>query len=97
MVDTPLGRFEAAQFAEGAELDVLIPPHGIKPCPVGRLQADDEPWANAANGAALPIGQVMESRLLGRNSLVHMSLETGGSEPLHCTVKSTGSFCRKRA
>lgn len=92
VVDTPLGRFEAAQFAEGAELDVLIPPHGIKPCPVGRLQADDEPWANAANGAALPIGQVMESRLLGRNSLVHMSLETGGSEPLHVHSKVDGIF-----
>lgn len=91
-VDTPLGRFDAPSFSDGTMLDVLIPPHGIKPCPIGSFQMEAQAWANAANGATLPVGQVMESRLLGRNSLIHMSLDFGEREPIHVHSKVDGIF-----
>ena len=96
-VDTALGRFKAEQFDDNTPVEVLIPPHGIKPCPVGAVSAVDQlgkaqSFANGLQDRALPVGQVMESRVLGRNSLVHLSLDHGVERPLHIHAKVDGIF-----
>ncbi|HYD32495.1 MAG TPA: ABC transporter ATP-binding protein [Azospirillaceae bacterium] len=84
---TPLGRVEAADgHAAGASVEVLVRPEGL-------LLLD--PTESAADG--LPSARVVAARMLGRSSLVHLSLEGEGA-PVHlharlpdCHVPATGT------
>lgn len=65
-VDTLLGTIAARGFTEGTPVTVVIRPEGV------RIQAWSEPFADD------PSGEVEQARLLGRTSLVHMTLRGSG-------------------
>jgi len=75
-VATPLGALPAAGLEEGAAADVLIRPEAL------RLSHD-------AQGAR---GRVITSRMLGRTSLVHLSVEDGTVTGLHLHARAPGRF-----
>jgi iron(III) transport system ATP-binding protein len=76
MVDTPLGRIPT-DLPEGSAVQVLIRPEALH---LSSLEGSD--------GARVPnIARVMASRLLGRTSLVHLSIPDGqGGCHLHCRM-----------
>ena len=78
-VATVLGEIEAGGFAEGLPVEVLIRPEGLKlhPLPSG-----------GAGGRA----RVMAARLLGRTSLVHLSVDGADGEDLHLHARVPGRF-----
>ncbi len=82
-VITPLGRVEAKGIADGSDLEVLVRSEG--------LLLD----ALAAAGSRRPLvtAQVDASRLLGRSSLVHLSLAQGGEDDdIHLHARVPGRF-----
>ena len=76
MVDTPFGRLSAAGLGEGDEAEILIRPEA--------LQLSQE-----AGGAR---GRVIASRMLGRTSLVHLSVADGTVTGLHLHARAPGRF-----
>ena len=78
-VATPLGDFAADGFAEGAAVEVLIRPEALKLDPGG-------------SAAQAQTAQVLAARLLGRTSLVHLSLADGSGEDLHLHARVPGRF-----
>lgn len=75
-VATPLGALPAKGLEEGAAADILIRPEAL------RLSHD-------AQGAR---GRVITSRMLGRTSLVHLSVEDGTVTGLHLHARAPGRF-----
>jgi iron(III) transport system ATP-binding protein len=68
-VDTPVGRI-ATDLPEGSSAQVMIRPEALHLSPLD----------GSATGATVPnIARVMASRLLGRTSLVHLSIPDGHS------------------
>ena len=63
-VETPIGPVSAGTLSEGALATVVIRPEGLR---VTTLQADQSDYA----------ALVMQSRLLGRSSLIHLHVESG--------------------
>jgi iron(III) transport system ATP-binding protein len=61
-VETPFGRLPVHGLEEGAEAEILIRPEALQ----------------LSHGAAGPRGRVITSRMLGRTSLIHLSVEDGG-------------------
>lgn len=101
-VVTPLGRLSVAGagLVEGQAVEVLIRPEAL------HLSA---PSASVLSGSGLPLmARVMAARLLGRSSLVHLSLpvseigrneateneatETAGARTLHLHARMPGQF-----
>jgi iron(III) transport system ATP-binding protein len=82
-VATPLGDIPAEGFADGARVEVLIRPEGLQ------LQSD---LAEGASGQA--VAEVVESRLLGRSSLIHLTAagRGAGSEAIHLHARAPGHF-----
>jgi iron(III) transport system ATP-binding protein len=82
-VDTLLGTIAARGFTEGTPVTVVIRPEGV------RIQAWSEPFADD------PSGEVEQARLLGRTSLVHMTLRGSGQwsgESLHLHARVPGVY-----
>lgn len=77
-VDTPFGRVCAPDIAEGAEVDLLIRPEA--------LRVSLTP-GSAAGGA---VGNIMTARLLGRSSLLHISVDNGEAAGLHLHSRMPG-------
>lgn len=75
LVETPLGRVRADGLPEGMPVQVLVRPEGV------RL---------TANGSG-PGAHVMAARMLGRSSLVHLSL-AGTPDDLHLHARVPGRF-----
>ena len=76
-VPTPLGQIPAAGHADGAKVEVLIRPEALRLSPDG--------------AAAGPTGIVEAARLLGRTSLVHLTLN-GNDGPLHLHARVPGRY-----
>ena len=76
VVDTPFGPLPAAGLEEGAAADILIRPEAL------HLSQDAEG----------PRGRVITSRMLGRTSLVHLSVEDGTVTGLHLHARAPGRF-----
>jgi len=78
-VETPLGRLCTPGAAEGADVEVLIRPEGLSVLP------PNEPLAR------LPVlARVETARLLGRSSLVHLSLPGPDGRSLHLHARVPG-------
>jgi iron(III) transport system ATP-binding protein len=78
-IETPLGKFGAtADMGEGDPASIVIRYEAL------RIEPDSSAGANAV---------VMEARLLGRASLIHLSVPTGTDElHLHARVPGLNSF-----
>ena len=74
-VETPLGRFCAPDLPEGREVDVLIRPEALRVS------------MNPADGK---VGSIMAARLLGRSSLLHISVPSGKAGDLHLHSRMPG-------
>jgi len=80
-VDTPLGAVAADGLAEGTAVEVLIRPEALRLQPVA-----------AANGAGGAVARVMAARMLGRSSLIHLSVPQGAGGELHLHARIPGRF-----
>jgi iron(III) transport system ATP-binding protein len=80
-VATPLGDVAESPLANGTPVDVLIRPEALKL----------EPRAAEAAGQGPP-ARVMAARLLGRTSLIHLSVAQAGGEPVHLHARVPGRF-----
>jgi iron(III) transport system ATP-binding protein len=88
-VDTPLGSLDAARFSEGTPVEVLVRPEALRLQPLGA----------GANDAAAS-ARVLTARLLGRSSMVHLSVppaRMNGHAPrestdLHLHARIPGRF-----
>ena len=80
-VATPFGPVAARNLDEGAPVEVLIRPEGLK-------------LRSAAEGEALRSGlaRVIAARMLGRSSLVHLSVSSGSEQDLHLHARIPGRF-----
>ncbi|MEE8214776.1 MAG: ABC transporter ATP-binding protein, partial [Alphaproteobacteria bacterium] len=78
---TPFGLVDAGAAPEGAPVEVLIRPEAIKLVPV-------EPGASPRDGTA----RVMTSRMLGRSSLIHLSVTAANGHDLHLHARIPGRF-----
>lgn len=80
-VETPLGRVRAEGIADGADVQVLVRPEGVR---LG---------SGGTNGSGAPAktATVVAARMLGRASLVHMSVD-GPTGPLHLHARVPGRF-----
>ncbi len=86
-VSTPLGGIPAPGHADGAKVEVLIRPEAL------RLSTDGAaagPTGAGPTGAG-PTGIVEAARLLGRTSLVHLTLN-GNDGPLHLHARVPGRY-----
>lgn len=75
-VTTAVGRLCTPEIADGTTVDVLIRPEAFHLGPAG-------------DGAAVS-GRVMAARMLGRSSLVHLSVEPRPGEGLHLHARIPG-------
>jgi len=88
-VTTPLGTLDAGRFTEGTPVEVLVRPEALRLQPLG---------AGAADAAAS--ARVLTARLLGRSSMVHLSVppaRVNGHAPsesarLHLHARIPGRF-----
>jgi len=80
-VDTPLGAVAADGLAEGTAVEVLIRPEALRLHP-----------AAAANGGDGAVARVMASRMLGRSSLIHLSVPRASGGELHLHARIPGRF-----
>ncbi len=80
-VTTPFGEVAAPEFGEGTAVQVLIRPEAL------RLQ----PLADSS-GAPAGTAKVMASRMLGRSSLVHLSVNGSEGHDLHLHARIPGRF-----
>ena len=76
VVHTPFGPLAAAGLADGAAAEILIRPEAL----------------HLSQGTDSPRGLVIASRMLGRTSLVHMSVEDGTVTGLHLHARAPGRF-----
>jgi iron(III) transport system ATP-binding protein len=83
-VATVLGEVEASGFADGLEVEVLIRPEALTLRPA----ATSGPGDGAGGGMA----RVMAARLLGRTSLVHLSVDGADGQDLHLHARVPGRF-----
>jgi len=75
-VETPFGPLPADELADGSAAEILIRPEALR-------------LSQAADG---PRGQVITSRMLGRTSLVHLSVADGTVTGLHLHARAPGRF-----
>ena len=79
-VTTPLGRVDAGGLAEGTPALVMIRPEGLRVVVVGRADPDHR------------ASHVIMSRLLGRNSLVHICMHDAENREYHVHSTMPGVF-----
>ena len=75
-VDTPFGPLPAGELEEDVAAEILIRPEALH-------------LSQAVDG---PRGKVITSRMLGRSSLVHLSVEDGTVTGLHLHARAPGRF-----
>ncbi len=75
-VDTPFGLLPAGGLEEGAAAEILIRPEALH-------------LSETLDG---PRGKVITSRMLGRSSLIHLSVEDGTVTGLHLHARAPGRF-----
>ncbi len=80
-VATPFGPVAARNLDDGIPVEVLIRPEGLHLRPA---EAGDMPGPGLA--------RVMASRMLGRSSLVHLSVADGPEQELHLHARIPGRF-----
>jgi iron(III) transport system ATP-binding protein len=87
-VATVLGEVEASGFADGLEVEVLIRPEALtlRPASSGEL------GGGGADGDGGGMARVMAARLLGRTSLVHLSVDGADGQDLHLHARVPGRF-----
>lgn len=78
-VETALGSVPAPEVADGTSVEILIRPEALT------LRSS----AGAADG---PSARVLAARMLGRSSLVHLSVATGNGADLHLHARIPGRF-----
>lgn len=79
-VETPFGPLDPKGAPEGAEVDVLIRPEGLT-------------LRSIADGESPPFwARVIESRMLGRSSLVHMQSQWADGRPVHLHARVPGLY-----
>ena len=78
-VPTPLGEICAPDLPEGAEVEILIRPEALR---LGPGKTDN------GHGAA----RVLAARVLGRSSLIHLSLSAASGPDLHLHARVPGRF-----
>ncbi len=83
-VRTPLGDVDAGRLEDGRKVEVLIRPEALKLQPISPGETEAAPGAGTA--------RVMAARLLGRTSLVHLSIDGAGGEPIHLHARIPGRF-----
>lgn len=80
-VGTPLGRISALNaLEEGSRVEVLVRPEALKLTPV----------ADGENPAC--VGEVVESRLLGRSSVVFLDVSCPSGSPVRVCARVSGFF-----
>ncbi|MEM7221714.1 MAG: ABC transporter ATP-binding protein [Pseudomonadota bacterium] len=84
-VATPFGDLAAHGLADGTAVEILIRPEAL------RLTAMTPAMAAGAGKAA----RVMASRMLGRSSLVHLSVDNGNGQDLHLHARIPGRYLPK--
>ncbi len=90
-VATVLGTVEAGGLGDGEAVEILIRPEALRlrSAPAGSsCGAPSAPRGCETPGRA----RVMAARLLGRTSLVHLSVERPGEEELHLHARVPGRF-----
>ncbi len=81
-VATPLGEVAAPpHLPDGTAVEVLIRPEALRLQPLG-----------SAEGAGVGAARVMASRMLGRSSLVHLSVNGAEGHDLHLHARIPGRF-----
>jgi len=80
-VATPFGEVATPQLAEGTAVEILIRPEALRLQPLG-----GEP------GTGVGTAKVMASRMLGRSSLVHLSVNGSEGHDLHLHARIPGRF-----
>ncbi len=80
-VATPFGSVEAGDLGEGTAVEVLIRPEALKLQP-------HEPGGAPRDGTA----RVMAARMLGRSSLIHLSVDAASGLDLHLHARIPGRF-----
>lgn len=80
-VVTPLGKLPAEAPGGGQPVEVLVRPEAIRLLPPGET-------AGSGHAAA----RVIAARLLGRSSLVHLSVQQADGEALHLHARVPGRF-----
>ena len=86
-VRTPLGDLAAGHLVEGTAVQVLIRPEALKLHPLPRCAA-----ASVGGDDNCLAARVMAARLLGRSSLVHLSVEGAVADGLHLHGRVPGRF-----
>jgi iron(III) transport system ATP-binding protein len=85
-VATVLGELEAGGLAEGQPVEVLIRPEALK------LQPPSAAGSGGEDGEGGGRVRVMAARLLGRTSLVHLSVDGADGQDLHLHARVPGRF-----
>ncbi len=80
-VTTPFGEVIAPQVAEGTAVEILIRPEALRLQPLG-----------SDLGSDLGTARVMAARMLGRSSLVHLSVNRADGGDLHLHARIPGRF-----
>lgn len=83
-VETPLGALDANGLPDGASVEVLIRPEAL------RLEPAET--GTPAETGELGLAEVMAARLLGRTSLIHLSVPSRTAQPLHLHARIPGRF-----
>jgi iron(III) transport system ATP-binding protein len=81
-----LGEIEAGGFAEGLPVEVLIRPEALK------LEPPSAAGSGGEDGEGGGRVRVMAARLLGRTSLVHLSVDGADGQDLHLHARVPGRF-----
>ena len=80
-VQTPWGPLDAPEMLDGEEAAILIRPEALRLQPLG---------PDGAEGVGT--AKVMASRMLGRSSLVHLSVNGASGHDLHLHARVPGRF-----
>lgn len=83
MIETPVGQLDAPQFAEGANVRILIRPEAVKVTPL-EGKAEDKYTSH-----------VLMSRLLGPTSLLHICAHGPDGQEMHLHAKVPGVLLPK--
>ncbi len=81
LVATPFGALEAKDLAGGTAVEILIRPEA--------LRLEEIPAGSRAAGV---VARVLASRMLGRSSLIHLSVAGENSQDLHLHARIPGRF-----
>lgn len=77
--ETPLGTIEAAGLADDTDVEILIRPEGLRLTQAG-------PHSRGVTA------RVEAARLLGRTSLIHLTVPTHGGDTVHMHARMPGQF-----